>query len=248
MKEREIYAGLRTIAPFFVRVDGRNFRRVLSSLKCERPYDLIFAKSMSAAAEMLMRDSGLPVRLIFVFSDEINALFCEAPFRGRIEKLDSIVASFMASALTLQLSLSSPVAFDARIISVRESDIPLYLAWRQGEAWRNHVNAYGYYSLRKNGDGAREAHAKLRGMDSSEIHELVYAHGINLAKTPSWQRRGVLVHKEFYEKQGYNVKTGQAATAQRTKAVQKWDVPLFASPEGKKLIAKLTNEDTNKYK
>ena len=247
MKEREIYAGLRTVAPLFVRVDGRNFRRVLALLKCERPYDLTFAKSMSAAAEMLMRDSGLPVRLIFTFSDEINALFCEAPFRGRVEKLDSIVASFIASALTLKLSLSSPLAFDARIVPVRASGIPFYLAWRQSEAWRNHVNAYGYYSLRKSGYRAREAHAKLRGMGSSEIHELVYAHGINLAKTPSWQRRGILIHKELCEKQGYNVKTGQATTAQRMKVVQKWDVPLFASPEGTELIVKLMDEDTNKY-
>lgn len=247
MKEREIYAGLRTLAPFFVRVDGRNFRHALSLLKREQPYDLAFAESMGAASEALVRRSGLPVQLVFTFSDEANALFREAPFDGRIEKLDSVVASFFASAVTLNLSSDVPLAFDARIIPVSAMDIPIYLESRQNETWRNHVHVYGYYYLRQNGQTGREAHATLLGMTSSETHELMFSHGVNLAKTPAWQRRGILVHKQSYEKEGLDRITGRPSTTRRSRVVQNWDLPIFKSPEGREMLFGLIGPTINKY-
>jgi tRNA(His) 5'-end guanylyltransferase len=247
MKEREIYAGLRTLAPFFVRVDGRNFRHALSLLKREQPYDLAFAESMGAASEALVRRSGLPVQLVFTFSDEANALFREAPFDGRIEKLDSVVASFFASAVTLNLPSGVPLAFDARIIPVSAMDIPIYLESRQNETWRNHVHAYGYYYLRQNGQTGREAHATLLGMTSSEMHELMFSHGVNLAKTPAWQRRGLLVHKQSYEKEGLDRITGRPSTTRRSRVVQNWDLPIFKSPEGREMLFGLIGPTINKY-
>jgi tRNA(His) 5'-end guanylyltransferase len=247
MKEREIYAGLRTLAPFFVRVDGRNFRHALSLLKREQPYDLAFAESMGAASEALVRRSGLPVQLVFTFSDEANALFREAPFDGRIEKLDSVVASFFASAVTLNLPSGVPLAFDARIIPVSAMDIPIYLESRQNETWRNHVHAYGYYYLRQNGQTGREAHATLLGMTSSETHELMFSHGVNLAKTPAWQRRGILVHKQSYEKEGLDRITGRPSTTRRSRVVQNWDLPIFKSPEGREMLFGLIGPTINKY-
>ena len=241
MKEREIYANLRAVAPFFVRIDGRNFRRALSSLNFERPYDVTFAKAMATASEMLLRDSGLGARFVFTFSDEINAFFCEAPFRGRVEKLDSIAASFVASALTLALAPSAPLAFDSRTIPMRGRDVTPYLAWRQSEAWRNHVHAYGYHSLRQSGCNAHEAHEKLYRMTSSDIHELLFLQGTNLAKTPVWQRRGILIYREAYEKKGFDGVTGRTIEAQRFKIVQDWNVPRFTAPEGRQMIEALTD-------
>jgi len=246
MKEREIYTRLRTVAPFFVRVDGRNFRHALSLLKREQPHDLTFAKSMGAASESLMRRSGLPVQLVFTFSDEANALFLEAPFDGRIEKLDSIVASFFASALTLTLAPSTPLAFDARVVPVDKLDVAPYLEWRQNEAWRNHLHAYAYYHLRKEGETARDAHAKLFEMNASDIHEFMFNRGVNLAKTPSWQRKGILVHKELYEKEGID-NAGLPSTGQRTRVIQNWDVPLFKSRKGREMLFGLIGENTDKY-
>ncbi|HYA33462.1 MAG TPA: tRNA(His) guanylyltransferase Thg1 family protein [Candidatus Bathyarchaeia archaeon] len=247
MKEREIYAGLRTVAPFFVRVDGRNFRDVLARLKREQPYDLAFAESMGAASEALVRRSGLPVQLVFAFSDEASVLFCEAPFDGRIEKLDSVVASFFASAVTLSLASDVPLAFDARVVPVSAMDIQPYLESRQNEAWRNHVHAYGYYYLRKNGQTGREAHATLLGMTSNELHELMFRHGINLAKTPPWQRRGVLVYREMYEKKGFDRKSHSAVITRRSRVVQNWDLPLFKSSEGREVLSGLLGPATDKY-
>jgi tRNA(His) guanylyltransferase len=246
MKEREIYAGLRTTAPFFVRVDGRNFRHTLELLNQEQPHDPAFAKSMAAASEMLVRRSGLSVQLVFAFSDEANALFIETPFDGRVEKLDSVVASFFASAVTLELLPKLPLAFDARVIPLGREDVPRYLEWRQNEAWRNHLHAHTYYFLRRGGNSAREAHAQLLGMNAKQMHELAFSHGVNLAKTPSWQRRGILIQKEIFEKKGTD-KQGRQMSARRSRVVQNWDVPLFKSPEGQEMLRGLVGLDTDKY-
>ena len=246
MKEREIYAGLRTIAPFFVRVDGRNFRHTLELLSREQPHDLAFAQSMAAASEMLVRRSGLSVELVFAFSDEANALFLETPFDGRVEKLDSVVASFFASAVTLKLMPEPPLAFDARVIPMGREDVLRYLEWRQNEAWRNHLHAHTYYFLRRGGKSARAAHAQLLGMDAKQMHELAFSHGVNLAKTPSWQRRGILIHREIFEKKGID-KQGRHVSARRSRVVQDWDVPLFKSAEGREMLRGLAGLDTDKY-
>jgi tRNA(His) 5'-end guanylyltransferase len=247
MKEREIYAGLRTVVPFFVRVDGRNFRHALSLLKRKQPYDLAFATSMGAASEALMRCSGLPAHLVFTFSDEANILFREAPFDGRVEKLDSVVASFFASAVTHNLSSDVPLAFDARVIPVSAMDIPAYLESRQNETWRNHVHAYGYYYLRQSGQTGREAQATLLGMSSSEMHEFMFSHGVNLAKTPAWQRRGILVHKQSYERGGFDRIAGRPSTTRRSKVVQNWELPVFKSAEGREMLFGLIGSTINKY-
>jgi tRNA(His) 5'-end guanylyltransferase len=118
-------------------------------------------------------------------------------------------------------------------------DLDKYLIWRQAEAWGNHVNSYGYYTLRKEGLNERDATEKMHGMKASEIHEMVFACGINLNETPAWHRRGVLIVKEIYEKKGYNPKEGKEMTAPRTRVIQIWDLPAFSSKEGGELIEEL---------
>jgi tRNA(His) 5'-end guanylyltransferase len=59
---------------------------------------------------------------------------------------------------------------------------------------------------------------QLRGMRESEIHELVFTKGVNLAKTPAWERRGILVYR----------KGGQIA--------EDWELPLFAEAEGREFL------------
>jgi tRNA(His) 5'-end guanylyltransferase len=68
---------------------------------------------------------------------------------------------------------------------------------------------------------ATEAMERLRGMREHEIHELVFQKGINLAKTPAWERRGVMVYRK-----------GEQVT-------QDWELPLFSSEEGQKLVEEI---------
>jgi tRNA(His) guanylyltransferase len=240
MKAREIYSDLRVFPPFAVRIDGRGFRRALLDFK--KPYDEIFAKAMADCVECFFSDSGMNPLFAFTFSDETNLFFYEMPYNYRIEKIDSIIPAFFSSALTIKLELKKPISFDSRVIPLGKDDIYRYLLWRQAETWRNHVSSYGFYTLRKTGLSENEAAGQLKNMKANAIHELVFKHGINLAQTPAWQRCGVLVFRETYEKKGYDPMKKTEVTTQRTKIIQKWNTPIFKTDIGSDLITRLLTE------
>lgn len=239
MQNREIYSALAAISPFFVRVDGRGFRRLARRLGLEKPFDRRFARAMCLTAGRVLSGSGLNPLFAFTFSDEINFYFDHLPFNGRVEKIDSVCASFTASALTLELKTEIPLAFDARVIPLDSGGAAVYLAWRQQEVWRNHINAYCQQALIDDGCSGREAAARLKGMSSSEMHELMFARGVNLAKTPAWQRRGILVRRYSVEKTGYNPLEEKNVVSTRNTIAADTDLPLFSSPEGEEYISAL---------
>lgn len=213
----EIYSNLRARSPLVVRADGRGFKKILESRK--KPYDMDFARSMAEATVRLFEDSGLAPSLAFTFSDEISLIFLDAPFAGRLEKIDSVTAGFLSGALSM--ALGRVVSMDCRVVSICKAEVIDYLIDRQEETWRNHVFSYGFYMLKDDGLTNTQAMEQLMGMREFEIHELVFRKGINLAETPAWERRGVLVYR----------KSGEL--------VQNWDLPLFKSEEGQRLINQL---------
>ena len=139
------------------------------------------------------------------------------------------------------MKLEKPVSFDSRIILLGKEDIYKYLLWRQAETWRNHVSSYGYYTLLKSGTSENEAAASLKNMKASEIHELVFSHGINLAQTPDWQRCGIIVYRESHEKTGFDPIKQKEVKVQRKKIIQDWEPPIFKTVEGRKLITRLVS-------
>ncbi|MGB4757813.1 MAG: tRNA(His) guanylyltransferase Thg1 family protein, partial [Candidatus Methanoculleus thermohydrogenotrophicum] len=176
----------------------------------------------------------------YTFSDEISLYFRTLPFSGRVEKIDSVTASVAASVLTIELGCVKPLAFDARIIPAAGEFAVEYLVSRQNEAWRNHINAYCQNALIEEGMSPREAAAALRGMQSDTMHEMMFKRGVNLAATPAWQRRGTLLYREEYIKEGYNPVTGETVPATRTRIRELEETPLFSTVEGAALIRSLT--------
>jgi tRNA(His) guanylyltransferase len=239
MENRELFAGITTVPPVIVRLDGRAFHRLSRSLALNKPFDLHFSGAMADVSKSLVARSGLDPSFAYTFSDEISLYLPKLPFSGRVEKIDSVAASFSASALTLALDLSEPVAFDARVIPATTEFAIGYLASRQDEAWRNHINAYCQQALIAGGMKPRQAAAHLKGMPGKELHDLMHDKGINLAKTPAWQRRGVLVYKKKVEKEGYDPVKGQKVMAKRSSVVIDRDLPLFTAPEGQEFLKKL---------
>ncbi len=213
----EIYSSLGARAPLVVRADGRGFKNVLE--ESAKPYDIDFARSMACAVERFFLNFGPAPVLAFTFSDEISFVFLDAPFAGRVEKIDSLVAGFLSAALSL--GLHRLVSMDCRTIPLCREEICSYLAERQDEAWRNHIFSYGFYMLQKEGLNETQAMEKLRGLREHEIHEIVFQKGINLARTPAWERRGVMVYR----------KEGQV--------VVDWEIPLFSAKEGKAILAEI---------
>jgi tRNA(His) 5'-end guanylyltransferase len=237
MKHRELYSNLTTLPPLFIRLDGRTFHRFAERWRLESPFDERFSEAMAAVSAGLISDSGLSPDLAYTFSDEISLYFSRLPFNGRVEKLDSVSASFTASALTIGMKSEEPVSFDARIVHVTPELAVEYLVNRQGEAWRNHLNAYCQNSLMQEGMSRKEAAARLKGLPSREMHELMFSRGFNLGGTPAWQRRGVLVYKRLYPVRGFNPKTGEMVESSRHGVVVNRDLPVFASPEGRALLS-----------
>jgi len=224
--------------PFFVRVDGRDFHAVAETLKVERPYDRKFARCFVKVAKAVFQEGFDPV-LAYTFSDEVNILFIkEAPFGGRIEKINSVLAGVASSSFTLAIAAiykrNLVMAFDSRVILAPEKLIISYLNWRQKMTWRNHLNASAYWLMKKLGYKSREAQERLGGLKAEEIQGLLFTHGINLNETPLWQGRGILIYKKPYEKLG---RTGKTVT--RMRLMENWNLPLFSTHRGQLLIQQL---------
>ncbi|MEM3699889.1 MAG: tRNA(His) guanylyltransferase Thg1 family protein [Candidatus Bathyarchaeia archaeon] len=220
--------------PFFLRMDGWKFKKLSEIVKAEKPFDKEFAKCLVSSGKTIFKEGFNPA-LIYVVSDELNILFLDAvPFRGRIEKVNSVLASLISSAFTICLKKGKIAAFDSRVVvTANDEKIIEYLAWRQMNAWRNHNNAYAYWVLRKIGYKPSEISKKLRGLKTQELHQLMFEHGINLSKTPQWQRRGILLYKQPFIKKSHN------QVVKRWKINEEWDLPLFTAREGIKLIREL---------
>jgi len=223
--------------PFFVRLNGRRFQAVSEKLMAEKPFDKKLAKCLVKSGKAIYQENLNPA-LIYVASDEVNVLFAyDAPFDRRVEKINSVLAGTVSSALSLNaLKLFQKpltVAFDSRIIIAPAEKSVEYLTWRQQDAWRNHNNAYAYWLLRKLGHKPAHAAKTLKGLKTQELHQLLFQHGVNLAKTPAWQRRGILIHRHPFQKQH------GTQTVTRWRIVENWNLPVFSSEEGKNLLQKV---------
>ncbi|MCL7413489.1 MAG: tRNA 5'-guanylyltransferase [ANME-2 cluster archaeon] len=243
MKNRELFSQLKIVSTAVLRVDGRGFSKALRNLGFNKPYDIRFTKGMVHSTHDFFSKSGIDPTLAYLFSDEINLVFVhDLPFNGRLEKIDSVIPSFIASALTIHLESAQPLSFDSRVTIIDRNDITDYLYWRQNECWRNMISSYGYYLLREDGMNVKEATEKLKGMKSEALHQLAWEHGINLAETPLWQRRGIMVYKQKFEKPGHNPITGEDSTVFRSKIIDDWELPMFKSDEGEQLINSIIRE------
>jgi tRNA(His) 5'-end guanylyltransferase len=239
MENREIFSTITAIPPLFVRIDGRAFHHLAENLNLKKPFDDQFSEAMVQVCAALISDSGLNPDLAFTFSDEISLYFTRLPFSGRVEKIDSVAASCAASALTNVLAGKPLVSFDARVIPATPEYALEYLTNRQNEAWRNHINGYCQQALIDEGISAKKAAARLKGVPARDLHEMMHKRGMNLATTPAWQRRGVLVYKKITEKEGFNPLTQEHVLARRSAVTVERDLPLFTSPEGQEFLKKL---------
>jgi len=236
MKECEIFSSLKVpcTSKVVVRLDGRNFSQLSRKLEFKKPYDQEFAEILSKAACQLFQEFS-PL-LIYSFSDEVSLLLGEIPFAGRVEKIDSVMASFLSGAFTSKLMKTtkyqrifdeiSPISFDSRVIPLSTEGVVAYFQERQQEAWRNCLNGYSYWTLRKEYSKA-EAMEILHKKKSNQLHDLLFDKGINLAQMPAWQRRGVGIYKKKVQIEGFNPLTQEKVTSQRKKIFIDWDLPLF---------------------
>lgn len=237
MKEYEVYSSLKVPknSKIIIRLDGRSFHKLASDLNLVKPYDDNFYRVFAKVCEDLFKEFS-PL-FVYAFSDEISLLFDKVPFDGRLEKLDSVIASFTSSSFVINYdaNFKKPPAFDARVIPISDEDILPYFKWRQDESWRNCVNSHGIYYL-KTKYSNNEANDKINGMNISDIHELLFENDINLNDIETYKKRGIGIYRKNKKVIGFNKKENKNQTSYRSYVYTDWELPIFTQEFFDKVI------------
>lgn len=209
------------------RLDGNRFTRLTKEVcQFEAPFDTRFRDLMVDTVKALI-NYGFRVVYGFTESDEISLLFHpeEMTFGRKVRKYNSLLAG-VASA-TFSMGLGQPGIFDCRMIPLPTIErVQDYFQWRQEDAHRNSLNSHCYWMLRKQGKSVNEATALLEGKSVAFKNELLFRNGINYDDLPSWQKRGMGVYWDNYEKKGYNPVTGSEEIAVRRALKVDYELPI----------------------
>lgn len=186
------------------RIDGRHFHTLTKeSGRFEAPFDEKFRDLMVCTVEHLMIQSGFSFIYGYTESDEISLLFSleSQDFGRKLRKLNSILAG--EASAKFSLLYGDIGVFDCRISQLpQKSDVIDYFRWRNEDACRNALNAWCYWTLRKEGQIQKEATKAIEGLSVADKNELLFQRGINFNDLPLWQKRGVGFYWETYDKDG----------------------------------------------
>ena len=209
------------------RLDGRGFTRLTKEIcQFEAPLDIRFRDLMIHTTKALM-DCGFRIVYGFTESDEISLLFApdDNTFGRKVRKINSTLAGEASAAFSLELGRCA--TFDCRVIPLPTAELVVdYFRWRQEDAHRNSLNGHCYWMLRKEGMSVQAATRELEGKSVSYKNELLFSRGINYDQLPSWQKRGIGLWKEEYEKEGFDPISGTTVRAVRNRIAVCEELPL----------------------
>lgn len=180
-----------------IRVDGKAFHSYTKGL--EVPFDDKFINDMNETACYMCKNIQ-GAKFAFVQSDEISILLTDfdtlntsAWFDGNIQKMAS-VSSSLATAKFNELRPGKIALFDSRVFTISFNvEVENYFIWRQQDATRNSIisTALSLYS-----------HKEIHKKNTDELQEMCFQKGVNWNDFPSKYKRGRLITKETYEKEG----------------------------------------------
>ena len=210
------------------RLDGRSFTRLTKEVhQFEAPFDPHFRDLMVETAEHLMSGCGFNMVYGYTESDEISLLFGveENSFGRKLRKLISILAG--EGSAKFSLLLGALASFDCRVSQLPTVELVVdYFRWRNEDAHRNALNAHCYWLLRKQGKDIGDATATLKGISVAAKNELLFRNGISFNDLPLWQRRGVGLYWEEYDRPAENPVTGEKVFARRRRIRRDLELPM----------------------
>ena len=197
-----------------VRLDGRNFSS-LTQKHYTKPFDLRFHTLMVETTKHLLTEFyGI---YAYVASDEISLLFSPTwdTFDRRVEKATTLIAS--TASVYFSLAVQHSATFDARIIPLDSlPDVAVYFIWRFCDVERCALQTATYWTLRNQDTlTPRQTTKLLDGASVDKKRDILSNHDIDYSTLPTWQRQGVGLHWEEYQKEGYNPITEQTVMATR---------------------------------
>lgn len=209
------------------RLDGRGFTKLTKEVhKFKAPYDERFRDYMLDTVEHLM-NSGFDIIYGYTQSDEISLLFSleDETFNRKIRKINSVLAG--EASAKFSLLLGDIGCFDCRVSQLSNiQQVIDYFRWRQQDAHRNSLNSHCYWCLRGDGETARKATSIMDGLSVADKNELLFQHGINFNDLPSWQKRGVGLYWEEYQKEGYNPVKDETVLTTRRRIKRELHLPM----------------------
>ncbi len=183
-----------------IRLDDKAFHTYTKGL--DSPFDEKFISDMDEVACYLCKNIQ-GSKLAFVQSDEISIVLTDfdklqtdAWFDGNIQKMVSVSAS-LATAKFNELRPKKIALFDSRVFTIPSAtETENYLIWRQQDTVRNSIAsvAQSLYSSKQ-----------LYGKDSNAMQEMCFQKGVNWNDLPVKHKRGRLIAKTMYKKEGTEV-------------------------------------------
>jgi len=216
---------------------------LLKDLK--KPFDMVLMKTMWDTAKYLC-ENVMGCKIAYTQSDEITLLLTDydtlttqAWFDKNIQKMVSVSASMATLAFNKSfvqnldifmdeyketeentklankyLSRINTAMFDSRSFSIPKEEVCNAFIWRQQDATRNSIEMVGRYHFNRISSCV---------LNNNQIQEMLFQEkGINFNDLPTYQKRGVCIVKEKYNKDG----------TMRTRWVFDEDIPIFTQDRG----------------
>ncbi len=237
-ERRETERAFLPMLPVYARIDGRCFSRFTEGM--QRPFDRNFVEAMVRTTMDLVAETQALIG--YTQSDEISLLWLAADakgeifFRGKIQKMASVLAAYATAAFTRALR-DGPLAdfasrlphFDARVFQLpTRSEAANVMLWRELDATKNAVSMAARHL---------HAHEELDGRTSSELQEMLFRKGVNFNDYPIAFKRGTFVRRTVTQRAMTDEERAAISPEHRPapgheirrSSVERLDMPRFAS-------------------
>ena len=88
------------------------------------------------------------------------------------------------------------------------------------------MNSQCYWCLRRDRETARKATRNMDAISVADKTELLFQHGIYFNELPNWQKRGMGLYWEEYEKEGYNPIKDETVFTIRRRIKRELNLPM----------------------